>query len=229
MYRHPYSFIGDSKVPVRGRLGEGHVPEGQEPLWGETMAPRVWTPEGKMVPGRSPKTGELLPSPRSLQLSQLAAQAGIKMDYEVRVQWQPVDSQRLLLWAARFGKQEAFMSALARRHFEERKSASHRATLLEAAEEAGLGKEAEVLAFLETEELREQVWHSYKETIARGVRSIPFFIFSHQGLVYGVHGSSDFENFLRVFEQIRLHAAAAEEQEEEATKPPDTAPAAARL
>merc|ERR1719486_1579909 len=98
---------------------------------------------------------------RTEQLQKLANIAGIKMDFEVPVQWQPVDSQRLMLWAARFGKQEAYMSALSRRHFEERKSASHQKTLLEAAEEAGFKRE-EALAFLETEELREEVWRSYK-------------------------------------------------------------------
>lgn len=32
-------------------------------------------------------------------------EAGIKFDFNVMAQWQPVDSQRLLLWAGRYGKQ----------------------------------------------------------------------------------------------------------------------------
>ena len=86
------------------------------------------------------------------------------MDFNVQVQWQPVDSQRLLLWAGRFGKQEAYMSALGRRHFEERQSASHRSTLLEAAKEAGLDVE-QAEAFLNTDGYWEHVWRSYHETI----------------------------------------------------------------
>jgi hypothetical protein len=32
--------------------------------------------------------------------------AGIRFDYSVRTHWQPIESQRALLWAGRFGKQE---------------------------------------------------------------------------------------------------------------------------
>ena len=45
-------------------------------------------------------------------------EAGIEFDYNVLAQWHPVDSQRLLAWAGRFGLQEEFMSALNVRHFE---------------------------------------------------------------------------------------------------------------
>ena len=113
--RHPYSFLGDMAFDPNGRmLGYGQVPEGEEPTWGAGMRSRS-TNEGKQ------KSSDA----RTEQLQKLANIAGIKMDFEVLVQWQPVDSQRLMLWAARFGKQEAYMSALSRRHFEERKSASH--------------------------------------------------------------------------------------------------------
>ena len=61
--------------------------------------------------------------------------AGIKFDFSVNTDWQPVNSQRLLLWAGKFGKQEEFMTALNKRHFEQRKSASEDATLVETAVE----------------------------------------------------------------------------------------------
>ena len=51
----------------------------------------------------------------------------------------------MLLWAGRFGKQEAFMSALNTRHFtrgSSGESASHRPTLLAAAAEVGLDADA---------------------------------------------------------------------------------------
>ena len=89
--------------------------------------------------------------------------AGIEFDYQVRAQWQPIESQRLLLWAGRYGKQEDFMSALNKRHFEQRQSASDPATLLAAASEVGLDA-AQAAAFLESDELADVVWRSYGET-----------------------------------------------------------------
>jgi len=40
---------------------------------------------------------------------ELGLAAGVKIDYNVQTNWQPVNSQRLMLWAARFGKQEVYM------------------------------------------------------------------------------------------------------------------------
>ena len=68
----------------------------------------------------------------------LASEAGISLDYQVQTNWQPVDSQRLMLWAARFGKAELYMDALGHQHFECRKSASHSKTLLQVAAQVGL-------------------------------------------------------------------------------------------
>ena len=51
---------------------------------------------------------------------------------------QPIESQRLQLWASRFGKTEVFMDELGKRHFENAASASARPTLLAAAAAAGL-------------------------------------------------------------------------------------------
>ena len=39
-------------------------------------------------------------------------------DYDVYTQWQPVDSQRITLWSAQFGRGEEYAEALAQRHFE---------------------------------------------------------------------------------------------------------------
>jgi len=144
--------------------------------------------------------------------------AGIRFDFRAETHWQPVDSQRLLLWAARFGKQESFMSALSRRHFEQGgqgESASTRATLMAAAAEAGLDVAA-AKSFLETDELVKEVWHSYGATIhQKGIHSIPLFVFNvpQLGLVGGpfrqgagtpfvVNGSMDAPTFLRIFEGV---------------------------
>ena len=55
-----------------------------------------------------------------------ARAAGIALRFDVPVHWQPVDSQRLMLWAGRFGRQERFLDVLNRRHFERAESARWR-------------------------------------------------------------------------------------------------------
>jgi len=144
---------------------------------------------------------------------QQGAAAGIRFDYNVVAQWQPVESQRLLLWAGRYGLQEEFMSALNKRHFEQRQSASKRETLLAAVEEVGLDRAA-ASAFLDTDELEAQVWRSYGETIRdKAIHSIPLFALSVPAIdavggpfrspgrdeAYVVRGSMDDAYFLELF------------------------------
>lgn len=193
--RHPYSFIGD-----RNSKSGHNTAEGTEPTWHEALLAYTDNSKVKRFAGES-------------LMSFLGWRAGIKLDYHVQAQWQPVDSQRTMLWAGRFGKQEAYMSALARRHFEERKSASHRSTILEAVEEIGL-EVSEAKAFLDTDELKDQVWLSYGSTIReKGIHAIPFFVFnsplddggpfrSGKGDAIIVNGSGDEQQFLEIFEQI---------------------------
>lgn len=146
----------------------------------------------------------------------LGESAGISFDLEVKAQYQPVESQRLLLWAGRYGLQEEFMSTLNRYHFEERQSASVRSTLLSAATEVGLDVQA-AEAFLDSDELDDEVWRSYGATIREaGIHAIPLFAFSVPQLdalggpfrdagefeAYLVRGSSGEDNFLQLFELI---------------------------
>jgi len=146
-------------------------------------------------------------------MRELGERAGIHLDYNVQTNWQPVDSQRAMLWARQFGKAENYMSALARKHFEERASASHRSTILAAAEEAGLDRES-LQAFLDTDELRDEVWRSYGSTIKeKGIHAIPYFVFnsplsdggpfrSGKGRPVIINGSGDEAQFLEVFEHL---------------------------
>ena len=60
----------------------------------------------------------------------------------------------MLLWACKFGKAEEFMDALNYRHFQEGKTASDRATVLEAAAAAGLDADAANVYRQGVEELR---------------------------------------------------------------------------
>lgn len=198
MTRYPYSFLGDSKRG--GGLAGLGTPEGSEPTWHESLLGYM----GGSSHARAQAED---------QMRELGRRCGIEIDYEVQTNWQPVDSQRVMIWARRFGKQESYMSALAKRHFEQRQSASHRSTILDAAGEAGL----DVVAadkFLQTDELRNQVWQSYASTIhEKKIHSIPLFVFnseitdggpfrSGKGKAVSVNGSGDAESFMQVFEKL---------------------------
>lgn len=217
--RHPYSFVGDrsSQPQKQGEL-DG-IGTGAEDLrtFGDQMKGRF--PESTPRPGQSAEEAR---RERMEPFLQLGRSAGIDFDLEVVAQYQPVESQRMLLWAARQGRQEPYMSALNRLHFEERRSASLRATVLAAAAEAGLDAE-DAAAFLETEELEAEVWRSYGDTIRRsGIRAIPLFAFSVPALgavggpfrpagayeAYVVRGSSDAQDFLALFELVLRDARA---------------------
>jgi predicted DsbA family dithiol-disulfide isomerase len=223
--RHPYSFVGD-RAPQEMRQGElDGIATSEESLrtFGEQMAGRFGPP---------PQTEEARRE-RMRPFLQLGAAAGISFDLEVRAQYQPVESQRLLLWAGRFGLQEPFMSAINKLHFEERRSASVRSTLLAAVEEVGLDADA-AAAFLETYELEDEVWRSYGATIREaGIRAIPLFAFSVPALgavggpfraagpfeAYVVRGSSGEDHFLQLFELIARDAAAGARVYDEAAFP----------
>eukprot|EP00966_Prymnesium_polylepis_P245320 5675418-Prymnesium_polylepis.1 len=193
--RHPYSFLGDSVSQTGKRHKRETWHDGLLGYVGGDEAARARAEEGLRAQGR---------------------QAGIEFDFSCYTNWQPVDSQRLLLWAGRFGKQEPFMSAMNRRHFEQGargESASSQETLLAAASEAGLDVGA-VEAFLATDELVADVWRSYGDTVHnKGIHSIPYFVFSvpRLGLVGGpfrhgagtpfvVNGSMDAPTFLKIFD-----------------------------
>lgn len=198
--RHPYSFLGDSKSG--GFLRSGGAATWHDGLVDYTGGTEAGARQAEAV------------------LSRLGATANIKFRFDVRTDWQPVDSQRLLLWAGRQGKQELFMTALNRRHFENAESASERPSLLAACCDVGLDPAAASL-FLDSDELVEDVWRSYGDTIHKyGIHAIPFFIFHHpaSGAVGGpfrtagdaqpwvVNGSMDSDHFLDLFTDIRTRA-----------------------
>jgi len=193
--RRPYSFLGDSQSATGKRHKGGTWHDG---LLGYVGGDEVARDEAER------------------QLQQQGREAGITFDFNVLTHWQPVDSQRMLLWAGRFGLQEQFMTEINERHFQrgsEGESASDRATLLAAAEAVGLDAAA-ARAFIESGEYVDDVWSSYGETIkAKNIHSIPLFVFSapQLGLVGGpfragpgtpfvINGSMDAPTFLRVFE-----------------------------
>ena len=207
--RYPYSFSGADRSG-NSQLSGVSVADGGGELetWHESLL-------GYM--GNDPQRREQAEQGMLWQ----GRQAGIEFDYNVQAQWQPVESQRMLLWAGRFGKAEPWMTALNKMHFTQKISASKRSTLLAAAAQVNLSDAATINAFLDSDELEEDVWAWYGRTIEeKGIHSIPLFAFSVPaiGAVGGpfrakqkdnpfiVRGSMDAEYFLELFEgRQRLH------------------------
>ena len=201
--RHPYSFIGDSKQSSASL--DGYNVKVPKSTWHDSLL-------GYM--GNDPKRRD----DAEQSMAKLGRQAGISFDYNVLTQWQPIESQRLLLWAGKHGLAEEFMTNLNHRHFEHQESASMRATLLNAAEEVGLDRR-DANAFLDTKEYEEDVWQSYGSTIhEKGIHSIPMFVyhvpvlnisggpFRARGVSgrepYVVRGSMSEDYFFKLFETI---------------------------
>ena len=177
-------------------------------------------------------------------MKQAGKPLGIQFDYNCFINRQPVDSQRMLLYAARHGKQEDYMTALNKRHFEQGthgESASKRHTVLAAAKEAGLDYD-DAARFHDSDELREVVWRSYGDMPRRGINAIPLFVFNvpeidleggplrPEAAARGAHeppivnGSMGIELFERIFDDLwdQVEARRVAEKKRRAILPPKT-------
>ena len=203
--RRPFSFLGQQPA---------HEDSGNAPKWGgfpRLKRKGIWHERLTDYSGSAEGRDEFVS-----HVGKLGEAAGVKFDFNVYIDRQPIESQRLLLYAGRFGKGEEFMSALSDRHFQkgsDGESASKRPTLLAAAQEAGLDTAA-VEAFLDSDELHDEVWRSYGEMPRKGITGIPLFCFSipEVGLLSGpfrdanadatINGSANKAHFLHLFEQL---------------------------
>lgn len=160
--RHPYSWAGDDKafepsgkIPYRTRVKEN----------AEQYKKQAEDPN----------------NPQRIPMDVLGRVAGINFkmnDSGLEMKYHPINSQRLILWAASQGRQEDLVHELSKLHFEEVRSCADDETLLEAVKRAGLDvQKAE--AYLKTDERVEQVWDSYGRMMHDfGITAIPIFCFT---------------------------------------------------
>lgn len=155
--RHPYSFLGDD------RSSSGFFPSGQ--TWHESLIDYTG---GTVAGALAAEKG----------IAYLGSKAGISFRFDQLTHWQPLFSQRMLLYAARLGKAELFMDRLNYQHFELGKSASSLESVLEACGHESVSIDVDAAEeFLQTKELEEEVWKSYGDTIHKyKVHSIPLFV-----------------------------------------------------
>ena len=220
--RHPYSFVGDRAAQPEADELDGIGTSADGLRVGDRALPAA-TPGVDRAPGR-PVAGWALLAARPV--------GGHRFDLEVVAQYQPVESQRLLLWAARQGRQEPCMSALNRLHFEgggapacARRCSPRRRGGARRGGGGGLPRDGRA---------RGRVWRSYGDTIRRsGIRAIPLFAFSVPSLgavggpfrrageyeAYVVSGSSNAEDFLELFELVLRDERAGQRVYDEAAFP----------
>ena len=119
---------------------------------------RKWRRENLEGYSEGPRSSDVPRTPMNV----LGELASIDFNTAKEMKWHPVDSQRMILWAGQFGKQEEFVEIISTNHFEKRASVNEQTALLSAVQDVGLDVEAAV-EMLESEELEEDV-----ERIAHG-------------------------------------------------------------
>lgn len=154
-------------------------------------------------------------------LEHLGKQADIAFRFDQFVNWHPLESQRMMKYFSRTGNQEKFIDLLNYYHFELGKSASSRSTILEVCNELNFEESSKVENFLDSDELTQDIWQSYKDTTEKyNIHSIPLFIFHVPSIgVQGppfrdklwssrnswvVNGSASMHTFLSIFEDIKM-------------------------
>lgn len=153
-------------------------------------------------------------------LEHLGKQADIEFRFDQFVNWHPLESQRMMKYFSRTGNQEEFIDLLNYYHFELGKSASLRSTILEVCKELNFEERSKVDNFLDSDELIQDIWQSYKDTTEKhNIHSIPLFIFHVPSIgvqsppfreklwnsrrSWTVNGSANMHTFLSVFEDIK--------------------------
>lgn len=116
------------------------------------------------------------------------------------------DSHRLMMWAEEQGKGVEFGKATARAYFEDAKPLADHDVLAQCAEEVGVQGAVDVLKGAWG---RDRVIEAVRFAQRLGIRSIPVFLFEHDGgFQRTVDGSADAATFATVFRDILEHCAA---------------------
>lgn len=207
--RRPYSWAGDDRTVEQGKIRYGGGTFNKEKGYSEgprsTAAPRT-------------------------AMNVLGELASIDFNTAKEMKWHPVDSQRMILWAGQFGKQEELAEAISSWHFEKGHTNDDRETILAAVGEVpGLCVDA-AAAFLETDGMVDVVWQSYGRMIKHfGITEIPVFAFNRLGgpsafsadfiqdvtpTPYIIVGSASVEIFTDVLEHILAETLDAKQQDD---------------
>lgn len=123
---------------------------------------------------------------------QMAANAGLKFDFDKSVVANSFDAHRISHLAIKYGVQDKVEELLFAAHFTEGKNTSDHNTLIEIAKQAGIDTN-EAKKVLESKEYTKEVLNDIEEAQQLGVSGVPFFVFDRK---YAVSGAQDSKVFL---------------------------------
>jgi predicted DsbA family dithiol-disulfide isomerase len=163
------------------------------------------------------------------QVAALGAEEGIAFDFDTVLENNSLLAHRLLRFALdRYGAaaQNRLKGRLMAGHFGEGMDIGDRSQRAAAAAAAGLARGA-AAAFLDGDELREEVLQEIDEARRMGVTAVPTFVFEG---TWAVQGGQPTSTFLQALEQVAARSAAAPtapESAEDAQEAPDAQDCAA--
>lgn len=125
------------------------------------------------------------------QVSDMAANAGLTIDFDTNIPANTFDAHRLIHLAAKHCLQDLAEEKLFEAHFVKSKNVGEISTLLEIATEIGLDK-TEAERVLQGDEFAEAVRYDIYESQNLGIRGVPYFVLDRK---FGVSGAQPVEAF----------------------------------
>ncbi|MGW4498515.1 DsbA family oxidoreductase [Micromonospora sp. NPDC004336] len=137
-------------------------------------------------------------------VTEVAAGAGLKLDFDRAVAANTFDAHRLVAWATERGRAAETVDALYRAHFTDGVDVGSRDALAALAGEVGLG-EAEARRFLDSDERVAEVSGELAAARQIGVTSVPTFVLAGK---YAVTGAQEPETLLAALAEVERREAA---------------------
>lgn len=153
------------------------------------------------------RTNELLASKYKVDKAQVAEMQanvcsiadgeGLCYDLSETYSGNTVDAHRLILWAEEFGKGDQLLEAIYSAYFEKKEQIFTHDDLLAISSKIGIGS-AEALAFLKSDQLRDQVSEDQNLAHQLGANGVPFYVID---MKVGISGAQPQEVFDQIFTQ----------------------------
>lgn len=125
------------------------------------------------------------------QVADMAANAGLKLDFDANIPANTFNAHRLIHLAAKHGLQDQAEEKLFEAHFINSQNIDDLSVLIDLAEEIGLEK-AEVEEVLKGDQFSEAVRYDIYESQNLGIRGVPYFVMDRK---YGISGAQPVEAF----------------------------------
>ncbi|QPH38065.1 DsbA family oxidoreductase [Pedobacter endophyticus] len=125
------------------------------------------------------------------QVVDMAATAGLKIDFDTNIPANTFNAHRLIHLAAKHNLQDLAEEKLFEAHFVKSKNIGEHSVLVELAEEIGIDK-TEAEETLNSDQFAEAVRYDIYESQNLGIRGVPYFVMDRK---YGVSGAQPVQAF----------------------------------